>query len=228
MFPVGSMLKSQVKQLANEIELQPIAQKRESTGICFIGKRKFSDFLSEYVIPKAGDFVDVDTGTVVGQHNGIHNYTIGQNVKLSGVKNKLFAVRKMPDNKTILVASGTHHRSMYFDMFYTNQPHWIYEQPFNGVEIVRAEFRFQHGHKLKQCSLVRVENGLLVLLPDPNRAICAGQYAVFYRQNECLGSAKIEGTGPSIRISCKDAVESADKISIEKEDDVAKEVNQCD
>lgn len=225
MFPVGSMLKSQVKQLANDIGLQPIAEKRESTGICFIGKRKFSYFLSEYVIPKAGDFVDVDTGAVVGHHNGIHNYTIGQNVKISGVENKLFAIRKMPDNKTILVAAGTHHRSMYFDMFYTNHPHWIYEQPFNGVEIVKAEFRFQHGHKLKQCNLVRTENGLLVMLPDPVRAICAGQYAVFYRQNECLGSAKIEGTGPSIRKSCKDALESPNKISIEKEDDVAKEAN---
>lgn len=222
MFPVGSMLKSQVKQLAHEIGLESIAQKRESTGICFIGKRKFSDFLSEYVDPKPGNFVDIDSGAIVGQHNGIHNYTIGQGVSVSGQQEKLFAVRKMPDNTTILVAAGTHHPSMYFDLFYTNRPHWIDQTPFDGIEVAKVEFRFQHGHKLESCRLVKTENGLLVM-PKPVRAICAGQYAVFYSKNECLGSAKIEATGPFVRRSSEEKNEF--NIIVDKECAVEKEAN---
>lgn len=199
MFPLGSMVKSKVKELAKQIGLESIAQKRESTGICFIGKRKFGDFMSEYVSPLPGIFVDIDTGAIVMQHQGIHHYTIGQGILASGQKEKLFAVRKMSDQKTILVGAGTNHSSMLFDMFYTDKPHWIHETPFNGKVVARAEFRFQHGHKLQKCSMFETKNGLLVKLENKVRAICAGQFAVFYRENECIGSAQISATGPYVR-----------------------------
>lgn len=199
MFPLGSMIKSQVKQIAQQIDLESIAQKRESTGICFIGKRKFSDFMSEYVSPMPGDLIDIDTGEIVKQHQGIHNYTIGQGILASGRREKLFAVRKMMDQKTILVGAGTNHPSMLFDVFYTKKPHWINKSPFNGKVVAETEFRFQHGHKLQKCAMIETKHGLLVKLENKIRAICAGQFAVFYRDDECLGSAQISATGPFVR-----------------------------
>lgn len=201
MFPVGQMIKSEVKQLANRIGLTSIAQKRESTGICFIGKRKFGDFMSEYVDPLPGDFIDIDSGQKVGEHPGIHQYTIGQGALISGQKQKYYVVRKMPDHKTILVASGMNHPSMWFDMFFTKQPHWIDESPFRNGVVARAMFRFQHGHKLQACDIAKTNGGLVVKLANKVKAICAGQFAVFYKDNECLGSAQISSAGPYERIS---------------------------
>lgn len=202
MFPVGAMFKSQVKQLAHEIGLESIAQKRESTGICFIGKRKFSDFISDYVDPQPGDFVNIETGEIVAKHHGIHNYTVGQKILLGGQKEALFAVRKMSDRKTILVAPGTNHPRLFSDLFYTEKPHWIDRSPFhNGIGVASASFRFQHGHKLVDCKFVETKqrSQMLVKLSRPVRAICGGQFAVFYKNNECLGSAKIYATGPFVR-----------------------------
>lgn len=201
MFPIGQMIKSEVKQLANQNGLERIAQKRESTGICFIGKRKFSDFMSEYVDPMPGDFIDIDTGQIIGQHQGIHEYTIGQRALIPGQKHKFYVVRKMPDYKTIVVASGMDHPSMWFDLFFTKPPHWIDKSPFNKKTIAQAMFRFQHGHKLQECHIIETNNGLLVQLTRKVKAICAGQFAVFYGDNECLGSAQICSVGPYERMT---------------------------
>lgn len=202
MFPIGQMMKSEVKHMAKSIGLTPIAQKRESTGICFIGKRKFSDFMSEYVDAKPGDFVDIDTGEVLGQHQGIHRYTIGQGALISGQKRKYYVVRKMSDRKTILIASGVNHPALWFDTFFTKQPHWIDESPFmRSRTVAQVMFRFQHGHKLQLCHIVETNSGLLVKLPNRVKAICAGQFAVFYTGDECLGSAQISAVGPYERMA---------------------------
>lgn len=198
MFPLGSTLKSEVKRIAKEIGLQAIAEKRESMGICFIGKRKFNEFMSEYVSPLEGEFVNIDTGEVVGKHRGIHNYTIGQRLLVPGQKERLYALRKMSDQKTILVGARLNHPAMLFDLFFTESPHWVDQSPFNGNTVARIAFRFQHGHKLETCDIIQTPEGLLVKLKNPVRAICAGQFAVFYREDECLGSAKISSTGPSV------------------------------
>lgn len=211
MFPIGEMIKSEVKQLANSIGLTEIAKKRESTGICFIGKRKFSDFMSEYVEPTPGNFIDIDTGQIIGQHRGIHEYTIGQGALISGQKQKYYVVRKMSDRKTIVVASGINHPSLWFDIFFTKQPHWIDKSPFNGKMVIQAMFRFQHGHKLQLCDIVETNNGLLIKLMNKVKAICSGQFAVFYKDNECLGSAQISAVGPHERMSIE--MKECDQLS---------------
>lgn len=210
MFPIGEIVKSGVKQLANRIGLPAIAQKRESTGICFVGKRKFSDFMSEYVDPVPGDFVDIENGKVIGQHQGIHKYTIGQGALISGQKQKYYVVRKMPDHKTIIVASGINHPSMWFDIFFTKQPHWIDESPFDSKVVTQVMFRFQHGHQLQLCDIVETNSGLFVKLASKVKAICSGQFAVFYKDKECLGSAQISAVGPYDRMANK-AVENEEK-----------------
>lgn len=197
MFPVGTLQKLEVKRIATELGLEPIVKKRESMGICFIGKRDFGEFLDEYVSSKHGDFVNIDTGAIVGKHKGITHYTIGQKSLLDGQRTRTFIVRKLKN--TLLIGAGAEHPSMMFDLFYTKLPHWIDKSPFNGNIVSNVVFRFQHRHKLRRCDLIETNNGLLVKLDEPVRAICAGQFAVFYRNDECLGSAQISATGPSIQ-----------------------------
>lgn len=202
MFPVGSIRKSDVKRIATDIGLDPIVRKRESMGICFIGKRDFGEFLDEYITPKPGNFIDIDTGAIMGQHKGITHYTIGQRAPVSGKPVKCFVVRKLLDQNDLLVAAGTDHPSMMFDLFYTKAPYWIAKSPFEMDKrtVSTVEFRFQHGHKRRKCDLAVTERGLLLVkLMEPVRSICAGQFAVFYRGNECLGSGQISATGPSMQ-----------------------------
>lgn len=200
MFPIGVLIKSDVKRLAIEAGLNAIAQKKESMGICFVGKRPFKDFISEYIAPKPGTFVDIDTGKVIGRHDGFHNFTIGQGILKEGQRQKMYVLRKMPDGKTILIASGLDNPAFFSDMLFTKEAHWIDRSPFaQNVNVVELKFCFQHIKPLELCHVTRTNDsrGLLVKLRQPLRAIAPGQYAVFYRNDECLGSAQILTPGPS-------------------------------
>lgn len=203
MFPIGNLLKSEVKGLAVDAGLGAIAQKKESMGICFVGKRSFKDFISEYIAPKPGTFVDIETGKVIGEHNGIHNFTIGQGILQGGQSQKLYVLRKMPDGETILVAGGVDNPAFFSDILFTREPHWIDHSPFDGssTNVADLKFCFQHIKALEACHVTKANGGrgLLVKLEQPLRAIAPGQYAVFYRNEECLGSAKIMAPGPSQR-----------------------------
>lgn len=196
MFPVGNLLKGEVKRIAAEIGLSEIARKKESMGICFVGKRNFKEFMSEYISPKPGELVDFDTGKVIGSHDGIHMFTLGQKILMGGSRQKLYILRKMPDMKTILVAGGHDNEAFYSDLIFADVPHWIGRSPFGAASVVELKFCFQHTDPLEDCRVVRIKGGLLVFLRKPLRAITPGQFAVFYSGDECLGGAKITSTCP--------------------------------
>lgn len=200
MFPIGCMLKSNVKQMAIDNGLEQTVRRKESMGMCFIGKRKFKHFIAEYLEARPGVFIDIDTGIILGEHNGMHNFAIGQGVNLPGLKTKMFAVRKMSDQSTILVAACTNNPALFTNIFYTSQPHWIDASPFSFSSIPIVNFRFQHTKPFVECKLCQTNTGLFVQLNQPVRAIRSGQYATFYNGEECLGSAKILAPGPSMRI----------------------------
>lgn len=205
MFPLGDLLKCDVKQLAANSGLTPIVKKRESVGICFVGKRNLHQFMSEYVDSKPGEFVDCDTGKIWGQHDGIHYWTVGQRSRMVGSKDKLYILRKLPDGRTILLCGGTQHPGLYTNILYTEKPHWIDENPLASSKFVRCKFRFQHMDELIDCSIcISATQGLFVKLDIPLRALTAGQYAVFYMGDECLGSARITKPGPSLMYATKE------------------------
>lgn len=205
MFPIGDLLKSDAKQLAIDAGLGAIARKKESMGICFVGKRSFKEFISEYIVPKPGIFIDIDTGKIVGKHNGFHHYTIGQGISIKGQLKRNYVLRKMADGTTILVAGGLDNLAFFSRLLFTEKPHWIDHSPFDEsskcVNVVDLKFCFQHINPLQACSVTRSNEGrgLLMALRQPLRAIAPGQYAVLYRNDECLGSAKILAPGPSQR-----------------------------
>ncbi|XP_057657492.1 mitochondrial tRNA-specific 2-thiouridylase 1 [Diorhabda carinulata] len=196
MFPLGNLTKLEVKQLAVDNDLERIASKPESMGICFIGSRNFQDFIKEYIPDKSGDFVDIDTGKVVGKHEGIHKWTLGQRTRISGLPVAYFVGRKYVENNIIYVASGTDHSLLHSDLFFTGEPHWIHSEPseLQCNYILECNFKFQHTENWKRCQICKIENGLVVKLDEEMRALTNGQYAVFSKNGECLGSAKIKTT----------------------------------
>lgn len=193
MFPLADLLKRDVKKLASHIGLDFLVRKKESTGICFIGNRHFPDFIGEYVVDKPGALVDIDSGREVGQHRGLHHWTVGQGCRLGGHVKPYFVAEKDVRTNTIYVASGTDHPSLYSTELTTDTPHWI--DPDGELiksSAFRVEFRFQHTKPLVPCTVRRRSAGdLSISLDRPLRAITPGQYAVLYHGDECLGSARI-------------------------------------
>lgn len=198
-FPVGGLKKSIVKKIALEAGLSRIAKKRESTGICFIGRRNFQNFIKDYIEPTPGNFVCVESGSIVGQHDGIHCWTIGQRCHIPGMHSAYFVAEKNVETQEILVAPGSDHPALYHLTLLTEAPHWITSIPpkVNDIRGFECDFRFQHLHILIRCLLFQGQTGMLeIYLEKPLKALTPGQYAVFYKGEECLGSARILGHGP--------------------------------
>ncbi|KAL4227040.1 hypothetical protein ACF0H5_015016 [Mactra antiquata] len=204
LFPVGEMLKQDVKKLACEAGLHRIANRKESMGICFIGKRNFRDFLEEYIDPQPGDFIDLETGNIVGRHNGIHNWTVGQRSLIAGLAEAFYIADKDIHNNNIYVVRGTHHPALYTQTLFTEEAYWINKPPRQLLteQMYDCDFRYQHiqtRQGIIKCTLtLSGGNSLIVSLDKAVRALNAGQYAVFYDGDICLGSAKIRRAGPSL------------------------------
>ncbi|KAF7265185.1 mitochondrial tRNA-specific 2-thiouridylase 1 [Rhynchophorus ferrugineus] len=197
MFPLGDMLKWEVKHMAVENNLEKFALKPESMGICFIGSRNFQNFITEYIKDKSGNFVDIETGKVVGQHRGLHQWTIGQRSKLQSVPEALYVSRKNKKDNTIYVVPATKHPDLHTTTIITLKPHWICSEPSELLEnhILHCDFKFQHTEDWVPCRVCKTSEGLVIKLDRAKRAVTPGQFAVFYKGEECLGSAVIANAG---------------------------------
>ncbi|KFV93964.1 Mitochondrial tRNA-specific 2-thiouridylase 1, partial [Eurypyga helias] len=216
-FPLGDLTKSFVKKIAAEHGLHHVLKKKEacttfpfqSMGVCFIGERNFEKFLLEYLEPQPGNFVSIEDKKVMGTHKGWFLYTIGQRARIAGLKDAWFVVDKDVSTADVFVAPSRDHPALYRDLLRTNRVHWIAEEP--PAELVRdkmmeCHFRFQHQMALGVSALVpcvltlNQDGSVWVALVKPSRAITPGQFAVFYKGDECLGSGKILRMGPSVYV----------------------------
>jgi len=220
MFPIGEITKKVVKEMARQAGFPEIANKKESMGICFVGKknspngRGFQDFISEYINDKPGDMVDIDTGDIVGIHKGVHHWTVGQRTKVQVDDRPFFVVTKDAATNVIQVASDQYHPSLYSDCFFTLSPHWISGAPDQLLstasdKTLACSFRFQNTAILTNCHMsynmsstgnweFMDRDRLIVSVAEPLKAITPGQFSVFYKGDICLGSARIERSGPSL------------------------------
>ncbi|CAH2268002.1 jg27696, partial [Pararge aegeria aegeria] len=194
MFPIANLLKSEVRTIARKEGLLQVASKRDSTGICFIGKRRFQDFIGDFIQTREGFFIDIDSGHKVGEHSGIHKWTVGQRCCLSNFTQAYFIFKKDLSTNNIYVVPGTKHPALWNDLCITETPHWICKEPSdltnNGV--LNCSFRFQHTKPLVPCRVLKNYEGLTILLETNLRALTEGQFGVLYNDSECLGSAKIK------------------------------------
>lgn len=189
LFPIGHLPKPQVRALAEKFNL-PTSIRKDSQGICFLGKFKFKDFLQAHLGIKAGNIVEFETGQIVGKHEGFWYYTIGQRqgIKLSGgpwyvvakdsEKNIVFISRnyqEVQESKKGMITSG-------FNLISGNR---------HNQEL---EVRFRHGPVLHQAHIDLLENGnvKIVLHQEATQGIAQGQFAVLYEKNICLGGGVIE------------------------------------
>ncbi|XP_044279410.1 mitochondrial tRNA-specific 2-thiouridylase 1 isoform X1 [Varanus komodoensis] len=201
-FPLGDLTKEFVKKIAAEHHLHHVLQKKESMGICFIGKRNFEKFLLEYLEPRPGNFVSIEDGQVIGTHKGCFLYTVGQRARIAGLRYACFVVDKNTASGDVFVAPSADHPALHRNLLRTNRVHWIAEEP--PAELIRdkmmeCNFRFYHQMALVPCTLTLNQDGTVwVTMAKPTKALTPGQFAVFYKGDECLGSGKILRLGPTM------------------------------
>lgn len=196
LFPIGHIHKKEVREIALKHGLAT-AEKKDSTGICFIGKRDFKEFISQYIPYQKGPFLTLD-GKKVGEHEGMAYYTIGQRkgLGIGGPGDAWFVVDKDPDLNAVYLAQGEDHPSLYAKELTATEVSWVKNPPPLPFSC-KAKIRYRQPEQ--DCVLEELEEGkLLVRFLNAQRAITPRQSIVFYEGEICLGGAMIEKRGPSL------------------------------
>lgn len=219
LFPIGGLQKSEVRKIAAEQGLIT-AEKRDSQGLCFIGKVSLPDFLQQKLAVKKGDIIQVPNshpmyaesretspeglakkytysptdGNKVGTHNGAHFFTIGQRkgLAIGGTVEPLFVLATDVETNTIYVGEGKNHQGLYRRALWIAQEdvHWI--RPDLATEQpTRVQARIRYRQPLAAATLHPVPEGVFLVFDAPQSAIAAGQFAAWYLENECIGSGVI-------------------------------------
>jgi len=195
LFPLGELRKSEVRRLARAAGF-PNHDKKDSTGICFIGERRFDEFLARYLPKKTGEIMTLE-GDVIGEHSGVMFYTIGQRQGLGiggrheGSGEPWYVIDKDMRHNVLVVAQGTDHPALLKRGLRASGLHWISGQAPTPPFVCSA--RIRHRQPLQACTLVSLagrEAG--VVFAQPQRAVTPGQSVVFYSGEECLGGGIIE------------------------------------
>ena len=196
LFPVGEMLKPEVRKRAEAFEL-PTAKKKDSQGICFIGNVKMSDFLRHYVPDSPGDIVDV-SGKVRGQHKGLHLYTLGQR-KGHGVASPKEGVafvvvgKNSEKNQLIVGFEDTRTRGLYTRSCVVGSLSWV-NKPVDSIRTIEAQPRYRaQGEKVELEPLAG--DKVKVTFAKEQRALTPGQICAFYEKGELLGGGVFEEIG---------------------------------
>ncbi|MFZ4076482.1 MAG: tRNA 2-thiouridine(34) synthase MnmA [Legionellaceae bacterium] len=196
LFPIGDYLKSEVRDMATRLNLVTSA-KKDSTGICFIGEKRFKSFLSEYMLATPGQ-IKSTTGDVLGQHDGLMFYTLGQRqgLNIGGVRNAdespWYVVDKDTKTNTLVVAQGSGHPMLYAQGLICSKIHGLVsmeKEDFPYTCYAKTRYR-----QTEQACMISPEDNHqhIVMFSNPQRAVTPGQYIVFYDKNICLGGATIE------------------------------------
>ena len=197
LFPIGGMEKSAVRQQAVELGFGNAA-KKDSTGICFIGERRFRDFLSRYVPGKPGDIRTPD-GQVIGTHHGVMYYTLGQRQGLGiggcadAAEEPWYVVSKDVENNVLVAAQGHDHPLLFHRALTGGHTHWISGPPQAARWRCMAKTRYRQADQACEVS-IDLSNPTVcqVVFEQPQRAMTPGQSVVFYAGEVCLGGAIIE------------------------------------
>jgi tRNA-specific 2-thiouridylase len=199
LFPLGALEKTAVRDLARQHEL-PTCDKKDSTGICFIGERRFSDFLKRYVPAQPGEIQDLD-GNVLGQHQGLMYHTIGQRQGLgigglaAHADAPWYVAGKDLANNVLLVVQGNEHPALFSTSLQLSGIYWVAGEPPSLPLSCAAKIRYRQPDQA--CSLRPLGKRFEVVFESPQRAITPGQSVVFYQDELCLGGGVIECAGES-------------------------------
>jgi len=197
LFPIGGLTKPMVREVARRAGL-PNHQRKDSTGICFIGEREFGEFLGRYLKSDPGPIEtapDTDGGKVIGQHRGLMHYTLGQRrgLAIGGQKGAIeapwFVIAKDAARNALIVSQQTNHPRLMSTQVNAAPFHWLSAPPASGS---RLSARIRHRQPLQACTLMRMDAARVeVHFDEAQRAAVPGQYLVLYDGEECLGGGEM-------------------------------------
>ena len=188
LFPLGDLEKPQVREIAKKEGLIT-ANKKDSTGICFIGERNFSKFLENYLPNQPGKIINIETNQIVGDHVGLMYYTLGQRrgLNLGGNEDKSYVVKKDLENNVLYVASGDENKYLYSTTAII--------EDFNFLTELRPDkcgAKFRYRQKDIPVNVVYLDNNMVKLTYESAKAVTPGQFCVLYQDDLCLGGGIIK------------------------------------
>ena len=199
LFPVGELEKPEVRRIAEEQHLAT-ARKKDSTGICFIGERRFKDFLSQY-LPAQPGLVETETGDVIGEHQGLMYYTLGQRqgLGIGGLarysEDPWYVAAKDLERNVLVAVQGKQHDLLYTQVIDSEIVDWVAGQA--PATRFRATAKVRYRQQDQPCEVESHPDGTVTVVFDtPQRAVTPGQSLVLYKDDVCLG-------GGVIRTACK-------------------------
>jgi tRNA-specific 2-thiouridylase len=195
LFPIGHLHKTEIRKMAEKYGFAN-HHKKDSTGICFIGERKFTEFLQRYLPTQPGE-MRTPEGQYIAQHSGLMYYTLGQRqgLGIGGVKNApdepWYVLDKDLDNNILIVGQGHDHPLMLHNTLEANQLDWCSNQPLTETIQCSAKARYRQADQ--PCTVIPLaDNRVKVIFSQQQRAITPGQSVVFYAGEVCLGGGIIE------------------------------------
>mgnify|MGYP002653722292 FL=1 len=201
LFPVGELEKPEVRRIAEQYDLAT-AKKKDSTGICFIGERRFKDFLQQYLPAQKGD-IYTDDGKKIGTHDGLMYYTLGQRggIGIGGVKDRdeapWFVLHKDLDNNRLIVGQGHDHPMLQSTELTAYKLDWVVDAPAQlfTAQGYRCTAKTRYRQPDQACTVFALDetgDTIKVVFDEPQRAVTPGQSCVFYQDDICLGGGVIE------------------------------------
>lgn len=192
LFPLGELTKPQVREIADKLNIQ-VAHKKDSTGICFIGERNFRQFLSNYLPTKKGKIINLETREIIGDHQGVLYYTLGQRkgLDISAHKGPWFVVGKDIYKNELYVVKGEDNPWCFNTSCDVNQLNWF--NPIDLNEPLKCTAKFRYRQPDQEVTIQRLnESTIRVSFPQGIKAVVPGQEAVFYLNDVCLGGGIID------------------------------------
>ena len=196
LFPLGDITKTEVREIAHKLDLTSVEDKKDSTGVCFIGERNFKEFLKNYIPAKSGDIVDIDTNEVIGHHEGVIYYTIGQRkgLGIGGIKgmptNGWFVCKKDVQKNILYVGSGSEDKHLFSTSCIVDNINLFNGKISDGTHI---NVKFRYRQKDQGVTLYNLNNNEVKLIfDDKYKAVTPGQICVFYDGDVCLGGGIID------------------------------------
>ena len=188
LFPIGDMIKPDVRKVAEEYGLIT-ADKKDSTGICFIGERNLTNFLKNYLPNQPGDVVNIDTNEVIGKHIGLMYYTIGQRrgLNIGGTDERMFVVGKDLKKNILYICIGEDNDYLVSDSCIVDEINYLGDE-----KITKCTAKFRYRQEDIPVELEWLDNEVLVNYPQGVKRVTPGQACVFYNGEECLGGGIIK------------------------------------
>jgi len=184
LFPIGKYMKEEVRKLAQKFDL-PNKDRKDSQGICFLGKIKYNDFIKHYLGEKEGDFVDIKTQKTLGKHKGYWFHTVGQRRGTGLGHGPWYVVKKDVEKNIVYVSNEFKEQEM--KNFIVKFINWIPKKP----SIPGLKVKVRHGEQLYRCKIAEYDKLLDITLEENDQGLADGQFCVFYDDEYCYGGGII-------------------------------------